>query len=1053
MSRFARVLATTVLLALAGIPAALTATPVRAEAATPVATNEPSYQAAARVFSDPHGCLSYELPATPPAVSPWAKGRACATQFLSYQETIDGARFLAQRFPDFVSVIRLDQAYDNPNFKSAGIPRKVVIEDGTPKALGRDRRPLYLIKITDRTSDIPEPKRLHFVYGLSIHGIERAGLEGGIRAAEDLVTWAACEREEVAADTPACAVEGPFPKEIVEGETERPVPTAGDALERSVIYLHLANPDGWARGQVDPVELRDGSPNLNYTPGVFFQRYNGNGVDMNRDWPGEGYVYRPYSPGSEPETQAFAHVLREIRKTISPDGPLGQRFAGGIDLHGMITANAFSFTLLGAGERDYRKNNSTVDQALRTWEDQTARLTWSPYIADSTGDGEPDGPCINEPGFGGNIPACVADQWGTVIDTLGYQVSGALADWYENDAIGLGAVGIDNEMYTSHLAPNNIFEPALEQTHIDGNKGLIYSQIASMLTEQDEDFILEPGGKIGYVDNPVRIEHEGDERPQNPGFPAQNDIDVLIPCQSDGPQNLDAALPCKEPGVEFQMDGIEPTLEFDVHGPDRGIWNGGITVTVTRPNALGMSDGNFPFLFLERFEEEDGEWETVARDFNQSILYLQAGQIVTANDPIPGRWRVRFDLPSAMPARVKVDFNRVTAEESPGQAAFSASSMDFFEDMNKYIEDRDLRAEAVAVDDVIADPASLDRFDSLVVVNRIGRRAFLTGQLGLSAAEADAYLAALRSYAERGGNLVLTDGALDAAQRAGIVAQGSVSEGVAGQGRGLAARYQFDVPDRGDVCNEDPLLADVCLPGTAGGTTRVAVEPTPLGYSPDGTLDTGIDDGDPVARMHQWWVDRDAWQSDCGKEDPAECTASTFLGAGAGQTAIGERAAGDGVVRIAGALFPDPNFGPGAPRDMRFGLASYALSFSAWQIFLNLVDYQRPELPDADPAPARIALSVPPRREWKGSEATLSATLADEEGGDALAGRTVRFLIDGEPVAVATTGAGGVAEASISDGLDGKSVVGAAFDGDATHEPASVEARYHPGRGISAESD
>jgi hypothetical protein len=27
---------------------------------------------------------------------------------------------------------------------------------------------------------------------------------------------------------------------------------------------------------------------------------------------------------------------------------------------------------------------------------------------------------------------------------------------------------------------------------------------------------------------------------------------------------------------------------------------------------------------------------------------------------------------------------------------------------------------------------------------------------------------------------------------------------------------------------------------------------------------------------------------------------------------------------------------------MRFGVASYALTFSSWQIFLNLVDYQRP---------------------------------------------------------------------------------------------------------------
>ena len=44
-------------------------------------------------------------------------------------------------------------------------------------------------------------------------------------------------------------------------------------------------------------------------------------------------------------------------------------------------------------------------------------------------------------------------------------------------------------------------------------------------------------------------------------------------------------------------------------------------------------------------------------------------------------------------------------------------------------------------------------------------------------------------------------------------------------------------------------------------------------------------------------------------------------------------------------MFPDPSYRPNETRDMRFGLQSYALSFSAWQIFLNLVDYERPAPP------------------------------------------------------------------------------------------------------------
>src|SRR5688572_5304073 len=465
-------------------------------APNPVATSDAEYLAYGRVFSDPHGCLAHDTDGdgvndvVPPQVSPWAKGNMCMAQFLSYEEAVEGSKYLARRFARFLQVIRLDQAYDDGNLMSAGIPRAFAIEDGKVEPIGRDRRPLYMLKVTDSQSPIPESMRLHFVYAGSIHGIERAGAEGGLRAMEDLVTWAATDPD----------------KPIVEAPTDKPVPTAGETVSRSVIYFLLPNPDGWARGQVAPAELEDGSPNPAYTPGAFYQRYNGNGMDLNRDWPGMGYSYRPYSPGSEPETKAYMEVLRDIRGTISPNGPVGQRFAGGIDLHGQLTASAFSYTLLGAGERDYRKNLSTVDQGLRTWEDQTARLAWSPYI------GTPIAP--------------VADQWGTVIDTLGYQVSGSLGDWIENEEIGLGAVGIDNEMSISHLAPNNIYEPTIEQMHIDGNKGLIYSQLASMLTEQP--FVLNPTGKIGYVVNPVRITNKGVSRVPNPGLPAQNDIDTLL---------------------------------------------------------------------------------------------------------------------------------------------------------------------------------------------------------------------------------------------------------------------------------------------------------------------------------------------------------------------------------------------------------------------------------------------------------------------------------------------------------------------------------------------
>lgn len=1121
----------------------MSASPPPLEAApNPVATSDAEHLAFGRVFPDPQGCLAFGVPDsdgdgikdTPPGVSPFAKGQVCAEHFLGYDEVIAGSQFLERKYPRFMSVIRLDQAYDNPDYRSAGIPTTFGFdEDDNLQVLARDRRPLYMFKVTDRNSPIPERDRLHFAYSLSIHGIERAGLEGGIRAMEDLITWAACETDPNAA--PACPFEGPFPKPIVETPTARETPTAGEVLRRSVIYFIPPNPDGWRRGELGEA-------------GVYFQRYNGNGVDLNRDWPTVGYTYRPYSPGSEPETQAYRDTLVGIRETTSSD-----RFAGGIDLHGQLLAVAFSFTLLGSGQRDFRKNFSTVDQSLRAWEDQTKRLAWSPYIADANQNG------VNDPGedcpertlvvTSGNFPYCYADQWGTVVDTIGYQITGGMGDWFESP-IGLGGVGIDNEMSMSHIVPNTVFDPINEQMHVDGNKGLIYSQLSSMLTEDAADYVYEPGGRIGYVFNPDRLEVDASSRPQNPGYPAQNDIDVIVPCTDCGEGT-------------FVLDGTQPTLEFDVEGPDRGIFNGGITVQATFTNLGGISAGSIPRLKLERFDEEGGgQWQTAATSFVQAQtegsstpdLYLQGGQVVSVNDPVPGRWRVRLTNQHGSPTRLEVDFKRVTSEDDPGQAPISASSMDFFDDLNRYVPPGE-ELEAVTVDEVLADPAILDAYDSLVVVDdfmpgfsvegetpfsgdpqgqisfSFGPEATATGQnifefdvMGppdadndlmvvttswgvdsdwdvyverqrddgsweergcqcsfiatgeqlivtvpeagrwrirlenfaavpqpvsgtieffsdpaipdpgrsrYTPAQLEEYAAALSGFAAAGGNLVLTDGALQGLEIMGAVEPGQVQSSQPG-GRGAVPRYEMQVSGRGNLCtpdSPDPLLRDVCLPGSAGGTARQAVEPTPLGYTPDATLD-----GAARAKLTQFHVARGAWESGCGKDAATLCT-TALLGSGVG---YGERHVGDGVVRIAGAMLPDPNYAPGGPRDMRFGVASYALTFSAWQMFLNLVDYQRPEAPQLPDLVVTDVTTAP--KVYGGHTAEITATVANVGTSETGASAT-RFVLDGQgEIATAQTPgipAGGSVQVSVpwdTQGTKGDHTIRVTVDAEAAVE-------------------
>ncbi|HYP23012.1 MAG TPA: M14 family metallopeptidase [Actinomycetota bacterium] len=917
----------------------------------PVATDEPTYQLFGRVFPDPQGCLAHDVPDedvngikdTPKGVSPWAKGRVCAGQFLSYEEVIEGAKFMSRRFPDFVEVVRLDQAFDNPNYRSAGIPRSISLENGTAKVMGRDRRPLYMFRVTDRTSDIPPRKREHFAFSLSIHGPERAGLEGGIRAMEDLVTWAACERSDYAATTPACEAEGAFPKKIVESATDRPVPTAGEALKRSVLYFTLPNPDGWGRGQTAPVEIEDGGPNVSYLPGMAFQRFNGNGVDLNRDWPTIGYTLKSYSPGSEPETKAFADALSRVKARTEAG-----RFAGGLDLHGMLTAKAFSYTLIGAGQRDYRKNAVTVETSLRTWEDQTNRLSWSPYVADhnANGEKEPEAspPEICRDTNGTDATPCVADQWGTVIDTIGYQVTGSFGDWFDSP-LGLDAVGVNNEMFVSHVAPNSVFEPALEQTHIDGNKGLIFSQIAALLRTSETTF--HPGGTTGYVFDPNRLQVPAQPRVPNPGLPAQNDIEVVLPCQDQVAQNADGF--CGD--GEFVVSGTQTSYEFDVEGPRHEIWNGGITATTTHANANGVSPGALPVIHLDYFDE--GQWQPVARSVvGEGHFYHQAGRIVTANDPEPGRWRVRFGTPLDSVTRLQVDFNPYTAEASPGQAAIDASSMDFFSELNEFVPE----GEKVAPVDpkvVYRSVLALRQFDSLVLVNELGSRSYLIEEMGLTEDEATGFYRNLEEYVRSGGNLILTDKALDALTEMGIVPQSAVSHGTFAP----APSFNFNVPNNGltyEQAEQYPLAAGLDLPGAAERNVgqRQGVEPAPLGYTPDSG-----DDATPAMPISV--VDRAAWEVACGKATPARCT--TALGTTRTRTgtqtrnvtgvSLGELDLGEGRIRIAGNLFPAPAYQPDATNDHRFGLASYALTYTGYIVFENLLKWTNPA--KVDPAQLR----------------------------------------------------------------------------------------------------
>src|SRR5205085_723175 len=114
----------------------------------------------------------------------------------------------------------------------------------------------------------PDAGKKRFTLSLSIHGIERAGAEGGIRAMEDLVT---------------AATTGKAGDSLVPDSVDPDAATFDDVLKHAIVYFTFPNPDGWRRGSTsdlvdEPSDCDDTMAPCMGGGGVFFQRYNGNGV-------------------------------------------------------------------------------------------------------------------------------------------------------------------------------------------------------------------------------------------------------------------------------------------------------------------------------------------------------------------------------------------------------------------------------------------------------------------------------------------------------------------------------------------------------------------------------------------------------------------------------------------------------------------------------------------------------------------------------------------------------------------------------------------------------
>jgi hypothetical protein len=185
-------------------------------------------------------------------------------------------------------------------------------------------------------------------------------------------------------------------------------------------------------------------------------------------------------------------------------------------------------------------------------------------------------------------------------------------------------------------------------------------------------------------------------------------------------------------------------------------------------------------------------------------------------------------------------------------------------------------------------------------------------------AERDAWGQKLRGYAERGGNLVLTDGAVRNVAWMGLLERRflhdfSVYAGYVGftDGRleGGTVRDTYD----------HPLAANVNQPGAAEGAQfrHQTYEPVPIGYAI-----SPADEDVQLATSPVWTIDQQPWE-DAGGTAVGLTTPD--------QVSLGEIPVGAGRVRVIGALLPMPTDAYYHP----FGLASYALTYTGYQLLNN----------------------------------------------------------------------------------------------------------------------
>jgi hypothetical protein len=729
-----------------------------------------------------------------------------------------------------------------------------------------ERYPIHVAQVTNDIETTFEEKN-KVVYTVSIHGDEPQGRETAIRLIEDIVTGDAPEFEAVLDDV-------------------------------ALVFVFI-NPDGWMSRE--PYTELPYPQSNNPFEGVEFDDVNllrGNGsfpgnsqIDTNRQYPTIGWTNPGFYP-AEPEDAP------EFFDDIVPDA-LGavehfrnyQNVEFLCDYHGMGIADQMVLNLETNASFDHLKTHNLDEVSIQIGEGMVGEFGDISTIADDVavaleehyfqiGDGEGE---QYVPG-GGSYNGLL--DWGTIYDTIGYQVTGAFLGWAgvpEEDG-GLGAITVAPEML--HSNPNGLafmnWKPywARHQTLSYRVSMREYAKLAAADTEAT---VLTDNRDTAYVESDELtrssddLPHTGDEAgSQSTGSTEVRREKVSL---SAGGVSTTA--------IESKSETHSMSVQFEARG--------------TATGELRLRDPAGAVVRRIEFDRLDDQVREFVTD-----LFVAA--------PDAGRWT----LEAAGDVAFDVSTTIIDAEDIPDprdawngegfeQREYEVNPMQFFEDLAPYIAD-DGSLQGITTDDVTS---GLEEYDQLVVSHDVGT-------------DDSAYISAIESFVDGGGDLVLTDSGVNLL---GALDVGDL--GTLGTADTEDVTVNFVLLDDRDF--DHPLLSGIrprqqeMWKGPQMGYTPATDQPAtvvdPTAFENAGGEMAGIIGGGPDA------VGNPGQAID---GDP---------GVGAGTVEVG-----DAEVTILGSILPPANQQQLHP----FGMADYAVSFMGHTLLCNALGFVQRRLRDGE---------------------------------------------------------------------------------------------------------